>query len=226
MTGLRTNGNYHLGNYIGAILPLLRLINQRSGQYQINVFVPELHSFTTPVDFKNLYRQSRINLALFVACGIPLDKPDVFIYRQSYLSAHSEFNWILSNFAGFGDLARMVEFKDKAQRLGQDRVGLGLFSYPVLMAADILLYDARWVPVGDDQRQHLEFTRKLASQFNRRFGQLLTVPATAAQQQQFFGVEPPRIRSLKNPQQKMSKSLVDPKGTIELFDSPEQVAKK
>ena len=163
-----------------------------------------------------------------VAVGVPIDQPGVYLYRQSAIPAHSELCWILANFTGFGELSRMVEFKQKSQQVGQDRISLGLFGYPVLMAADILLYGARWVPVGDDQRQHLEFTRDLAQRFNQQFdGDVFQIPATVTEQQQFLGqTEPIRIRSLKDPTAKMSKSEQDPAGTIGLTDSPGQVASK
>lgn len=232
LTGLRTNSGYHLGNYLGAILPMKRLIDSKlsggADDYQVNLFAPNLHSFTTPIDFANLYPQTRANLKLMVAAGIPIDHPRVYLYRQSEISAHSELAWILSNFTGFGELSRMVEFKQKSQNVGRDRIGLGLFSYPVLMAADILLYDARWVPVGDDQRQHLELTRTLASRFNQQFGQeVFLVPAPIAKQQQFAGhSEPVRIRNLRQPTAKMSKSDDDQTGAINLSDSPDEVTAK
>ena len=232
LTGLRTNSSYHLGNYLGAILPMKRLVDSKLAanpdRYQINLFAPDLHSFTTPIDFNRLYSQTRDNLKLMVAVGIPIDQPNVYLYRQSAIAAHSELAWILGNFAGFGELSRMVEFKQKSDQVGSDRISLGLFGYPVLMAADILLYGARWVPVGDDQRQHLEFTRDLAQRFNQQFDQeVFQLPAPTAAQQEFAGhTEPVRIRSLKNPAAKMSKSDQDPAGTISLTDSPDQIADK
>ena len=228
LTGLRTNGEYHLGNYIGALMPLLQLLGRRRSQLQINLFAPDLHSFTTPVDFAGLYEQTMANLRLFVAAGLPLDDEHVNLYRQSHIPAHSELTWILSNFAAFGDLSRMIEFKEKAARLGDEKVGGGLFIYPVLMAADILLYDARWVPVGDDQRQHLEFCRRLAQTFNGRAGkEMFVVPATFKEQQAWLKrPEAPRIRSLRWPEKKMSKSVDDEKGTILLSDTAEAASAK
>ena len=233
LTGLRTNAEYHLGNYLGAIDPIVRLANdldhhQPENQYQINLFIPDLHSFTTPIDFDQFLPQTKANLKLLVACGLPLNKPNVYLYRQSYLPAHCQLTWILSNFSSFGELSRMVEFKDKSRQVGSQGVSVGLFGYPILMAADILLYDARWVPVGDDQRQHLEFTRRLAQSLNRRFGpDLFTVPASLENQQQFFRqTASPRIRSLRQPKKKMSKSANDPAGTILLSDDDAQVVAK
>ena len=232
LTGLRTNADYHLGNYLGGLRPIKRLIGSKLAanpdRYQVNLFAPDLHSFTTPIDFTSLQSQTRTNLKLMVAIGIPIDHPQVYLYRQSAIPAHSELAWILGNFAGFGELSRMVEFKQKSQQVGHDRISLGLFSYPVLMAADILLYGARWVPVGDDQRQHLEFARDLAQRFNQQFQQeVFQLPAPVAAQQEFVGhSEPVRIRSLKNPAVKMSKSDQDPAGAINLTDSPDQVVDK
>lgn len=227
LTGLRTNGEFHLGNYIGALKPMLDLVHSKADEFQINLFVPDLHSFTTPIDHSSFLAQTIDNLKLYVAIGFPLDHPNVNLYRQSHIPAHSELTWILSNFTGFGEMSRMVEFKDKAERLDQDRVSVGLFSYPILMAADILLYDAKWVPVGDDQRQHLEFAREISTRLNNQFGDLFVVPETIAKQQEFIGrSEAPRIRSLKNPEKKMSKSIQDPAGTILLSDDSDTITKK
>jgi len=191
------------------------------------MFVPDLHSFTTPIDHDALLKQTDRNLKLFIAAGLPIDHEDVYIYRQSYIPAHSELSWILSCFTGFGEANRMVEFKDKSSQLGGDRVSVGLFNYPILMAADILLYGAKWVPVGEDQRQHLELTRVLAQRLNNSFGNLFVVPEDVEAQQKFIDRDSaPRVRSLRNPDKKMSKSISDPAGTILLSDNPEDAAKK
>ncbi len=225
LTGLRANSEFHLGNYLGAILPMVELQKKHAGQYQLNMFIPDLHSFTTPIDHGKLYEQTHQNLKVFVAAGLDIDQPDTFIYRQSYIPAHSEMTWILDCFTYFGELSRMTEFKDKSEK--QANVSAGLFNYPVLMAADILLYGAKWVPVGDDQRQHVEFTRDLAIRMNNKFGDLFVVPEDNTKQAEFTGrAEPVRIRSLRNPEKKMSKSIDDPAGTIMLSDSPEEAAKK
>ena len=227
LTGLRTNAEYHLGNYIGALLPLRRLVDELD-EKEIYLFAPDLHSFITPIDFKKLHQQTLQNLKLFVAAGIPTDNPSVYLYRQSQIGAHSELTWILSNFTGFGDLSRMIEFKEKAQALGEEKINAGLFFYPVLMAADILLYDARWVPTGEDQRQHLEFCRRLARSFNSQFQEeVFVVPASFEKQQEMIGRQKaPRIRSLRDPTKKMSKSAVDPMGTIMLSDDRSKLAQK
>lgn len=227
LTGLRANAEFHLGNYLGAILPMVELQRKHAGKYQLNMFIPDLHSFTTPIDHGKLYQQTHDNLKVFVAAGLDIDQSDTFIYRQSYIPAHSELTWILDCFTGFGEMSRMTEFKDKAQTVGDDRITLGLFNYPVLMAADILLYGAKWVPVGDDQRQHVEFARDIAMRMNNGLGELFIPPADNAEQLKFSGREKPvRIRSLRNPEKKMSKSVEDPAGTIMLSDRPEDAAKK
>lgn len=227
LTGIRSNDEPTIGNYLGAFLPIIDMANKHAGKYQINMFVPDLHSFTTPIDHDDFYGRTKLNLKLFVACGLPIDNENVFIYRQSYIPAHADLAWILSCFTGFGEASRMVEFKDKSQNIGSDRVTVGLFNYPILMAADILLYGAKWVPVGDDQRQHLEFIRNLAIRLNNKFGNLFVVPESTDEQLKFSGRQNPvRIRSLRNPEKKMSKSIDDPAGTIMLSDKPEVAAGK
>ena len=168
------------------------------------------------------------NLKLFVAAGLPLDKASVRIYRQSYVPAHSELTWILDCFTGFGELSRMTQFKDKSSKLSDDRISIGLFNYPVLMAADILLYGASYVPVGDDQSQHLEFTRDIAMRMNTRFGkELLVIPKAVKEQHALFGKDQGlRIMDLVDPSKKMSKSDDTGKGVIFLGDTPEAGAKK
>ncbi len=206
---------------------MVRLQQKHAGEYRLNMFIPDLHSFTTPIDHGKLFEQTHQNLKVFVAAGLNIDQPDTFIYRQSYIPAHSELTWILDCFTGFGEASRMTEFKDKTQTVGDDRITVGLFNYPVLMAADILLYGAKWVPVGDDQRQHVEFARDIASRLNNKFGELFVLPADNAEQLKFSGREKPvRIRSLRNPEKKMSKSVEDPAGTIMLSDSPAEAAEK
>ncbi len=249
LTGLRANNDLTLGNYFGGILPMIDMAKTRSSEFQINMFIPDLHSFTTPINHSGLYEQILHNAKLFVAAGLPLDNPDIHLYRQSYVSAHSELTWILDCFTGFGQMARMTQFKEKSggvfqsnftgtlldekgdQLASWDNLGrevtLGLFNYPVLMAADILLYGAKYVPVGDDQTQHLEFTRDIAERMNTRFGELFIVPEPVKRQHEFFGKDQGlRIMDLVNPTKKMSKSDETGKGVIFLSDSPEAAAKK
>lgn len=227
LTGLRANNDLHLGNYLGALLPIVDMAKQKAGQYQINLFVPDLHSFTTPIDHKQLQQGIMNNLRCFVAAGLPLDNPDIHIYRQSYVPAHSELTVILNSFTGLGEMSRMTQFKDKSGNLGDDRISVGLFDYPVLMAADILLYNATYVPVGDDQSQHLEFTRDIAERMNAKFDKLFTVPNAVKEQHEFFGKDQGlRIRDLLDASKKMSKSDETGKGVIFLTDSPEDAKKK
>ncbi len=203
-------------------------LQKMAGEYQLNMFVPDLHSFTTPINHRTLLGNTFRNLKYFVAAGLNISNKDIYIYRQSYISAHSELAWILDCFTGFGEASRMVEFKDKAERLGKELVSVGLFNYPVLQAADILLYNAKWVPVGDDQRQHIELARTLAIRLNNKFGEnLFVVPEETSKQAKFAGSSQSlRIRSLRNPQKKMSKSVNDPAGTILLSDTPDDARKK
>jgi tryptophanyl-tRNA synthetase len=227
LTGLRANNDLTLGNYLGALLPMVDMAKKRAGECQVNLFVPDLHSFTTPIDHSTLYDQVMHNIKLYVAAGLPLNHDDVFIYRQSYVPAHSELTWILDCFTGFGEMSRMTQFKDKSAKLNEDRISLGLFNYPVLMAADILLYNAAYVPVGDDQTQHLEFARDIAERMNNQFGELFTVPLPAAKQHEFFGKDQGlRIRDLIDPAKKMSKSDETGRGVIFLSDDPEVARKK
>lgn len=227
LTGLRANNDLHIGNYFGALLPLIDMAKSRSDDYAVHLFVPDLHSFTTPIDHSTFHDQIMHNLRLYVAAGLPLDNPNVHIYRQSYISAHSELTWILDCFTGFGQLSRMTQFKDKSAKLTTDRISVGLFNYPVLMAADILLYSSSYVPVGDDQSQHLEFARDLAISMNSRFGDLFVVPEPVQKQHEFFGKEQGlRIKDLADPSKKMSKSDESGRGIIFLGDNPEDAAKK
>lgn len=227
LTGLRANNDFHIGNYLGALLPIIDMAKQHAGEYQINLFIPDLHSFTTPVDHTRLQSQIKTNLKLFAAAGVPLDNPDIHIYRQSYIPAHSELTWILDCFTGMGEMGRMIEYKEKAARLGDDRVSVGLFNYPVLMASDILLYGATYVPVGDDQRQHIEFARDIAGRMNNHFGELFVLPKSLKEQHTFFGKDQGlRIRDLQDPAKKMSKSDETGKGVIFLTDSPEAARAK
>ena len=231
LTGLRANSNLHLGNYIGAILPMVELQKNLKADDQFFMFVPDLHSFTTPIDHGRLYQNSLENIQIYLAAGIDPNLSNTYLYRQSQIPAHSELTWILSCFTYFGEMGRMIQFKEKSTKQGQS-VGVGLFSYPILMAADILLYGAEYVPLGEDQKQHLELARDIAVRVNGKFADqfpmgLLKVPKTWDKQLEFSNrSESVKIRSLSNPAEKMSKSVTDPKGTILLIDSPSDAAKK
>ena len=246
LTGVRANNDIHIGNYFGAILPIVDMAKRRSADFDINLFIPDLHSFTTPIDHSKLYDSILNNARIYTAAGLPLDNEAIHLYRQSRVPAHSELAWILDCFTGFGEMSRMTQFKDKSRKFIDSKmseyeltneqkacdtiptnVAVGLFNYPVLMAADILLYGATYVPVGDDQTQHLEFTRDIAERMNRKFGELFIVPKPVAQQHQFFGKDQGlRIKDLMNPTKKMSKSDDSGKGVIFLSDEPQIAHKK
>jgi tryptophanyl-tRNA synthetase len=289
LTGIRANGVPHLGNYLGAMLPMVEIQKAHGKTHDMFFFVPDLHSFTTPIDHDTLYEHTIRNLTYFIAAGMDFWAEGAHLYRQSYISAHSELTWILDCFTYFGEMRRMTQFKDKSalettetktvkkvlesynltgrlkslghlsenpmadirnlfifdrshvakqivenlQKTKADTVSVGLFNYPVLMAADILLYNAAYVPVGDDQRQHLEIARDIGLRINKRFesvfpeGVFSTIPHEWDKQLAFSkrdsGV---RIRSLRNPVKKMSKSVEDPTGTILMDDKPKSAVKK
>lgn len=227
LTGLRANNDLHIGNYFGALMPMIEMATTKSDAYNIHLFIPDLHSFTTPIDHSQLQAQIMNNIRLYVAAGLPTDVPTIRVYRQSYVAAHSELAWILNCFTSMGVLGRMTQYKDKSGKLGEDSITAGLFDYPVLMAADILLYNAQYVPVGDDQTQHLEFTRDTGERFNNKFGEIFTVPVSAPEQHKFFGKgQGLRIKDLQDPSKKMSKSDESDKGIIFLGDTPATAAKK
>lgn len=223
LTGLRVNSEITLGNFLGALLPMARLANQHSEKSQINIFVPDLHSIIDTVDGE-LQANIIHSLKYYLAAGLE-PNTNVHFYRQSRVPAHSELCWILNCIATMGELSRMTQYKDKSS--GKDSVGVGIFDYPVLMAADILLYDATYIPVGEDQFQHIELTRRLGERFNKRFGETFVIPATPREQAVFMSTdEGIRIRDLQNPTKKMSKSTPAPGAKIMLSDTPAAAAKK
>lgn len=227
LTGLRANNDLHIGNYFGGLLPIIDMAKNHSDEYDVNLFIPDLHSFTTPINHDELFDTIISNARIYAAAGLPLDNEAIHIYRQSYIPAHSEMTWILDCFTGMGEMGRMTQYKDKSAKLGDDQITVGLFNYPVLMASDILLYNASYVPVGDDQSQHLEFTRDIATRMNNRFGELFTIPESVANQHKFFGRDQGlRIKDLVDPSKKMSKSDETGKGVIFLTDTPEAARKK
>ena len=223
LTGIRVNGELTLGNFLGALLPMVRLANEHSKDSDINIFIPDLHTIISDVDGElqdNLVK----SIKYYLAAGLVVNE-NVHIYRQSYVPAHSELCWILNCFTSMGEASRMTQYKEKGE--GKDTVNVGIFDYPVLMAADILLYDANFVPVGEDQFQHIELTRNLAIRFNNRFGEVFTVPAKTADQAKFMGQDNGiRIRDLLNPEKKMSKSTAAENSKIMLNDEPAKAAKK
>lgn len=226
LTGVRSNDDPTLANYLGAIAPMVEMQRQYGDTHQINMFVPDLHSFTMPIDHSTLYANTIKNLKYFVAAGMDISHQNTYIYRQSFVPAHSELAWILDCFTYVGEMQRMNEFKDKSSRNVQG-ITMGLLNYPVLMAADILLYNAKHVPVGKDQFQHLEITRDIAFRFNKKFGDTFVVPDSTEEQSAFMHRDTGlRIRSLSNPEKKMSKSSDDQKSKINLHDTPDEARKK
>lgn len=223
LTGIRTNGVLTLGNYLGALLPMVRLANKYSKDYQINIFVPDLHSIIAEVD-GDLQDNIIKTIKYYLASGLIINE-NVHFYRQSYVPAHSELCWILDCVATMGETSRMIQYKEKSK--GQESCNVGIFNYPILMAADILLYDATYVPVGEDQFQHIELTRNIAMRFNNRFGEIFVVPVKTEDQVKFMGVEQGiRIRDLLNPEKKMSKSTAAENSKIMLDDEPARAGKK
>jgi tryptophanyl-tRNA synthetase len=226
LTGIRSNEEPTIGNYLGAIVPMVEIQQKYSDDYQINMFVPDLHSFTAPINYSSLYRNTINNLKYFIASGLDLNNDNTYIYRQSYITAHSELTWILDCFSYVGEMSRMVQYKEKSAE-NSEKITVGLFNYPVLMTADILLYGAKYVPVGDDQFQHLEIARDIAIRFNNKFGDIFVVPEPTKIQTEFINRDSGlRIRSLTEPTKKMSKSSKDDKSKILLIDSPGNAVKK
>lgn len=212
ISGIKPTGGLTLGNYIGA----LKRFPSFQSQYQTFLFIADLHALTLPIDPQTL-KENTIDLAAFyLAAGLDPNLSTIFL--QSHVSAHAELNAILQNFVYMGELSRMTQFKEKSLQLKDSAIGLGLFAYPVLMASDILLYDAEVVPVGEDQVQHLELTRDLVQRFNHRFGDILVMPKAQ------LGSTGARVMSLSDPTKKMSKS--DPKGNIELKEDLSSIRKK
>ena len=212
LSGIKPTGQLTLGNYIGA----LKNFPKFQEQGETFLFIADLHALTLPIDPEVLRANSRDLAAFYLAAG--LDPKKCTIFLQSAVSAHAELNAILQNFLYMGELSRMTQFKEKSQKLNENAIGLGLFAYPVLMASDILLYDANVVPVGEDQTQHVEITRDLVNRFNNRYGPILTMPKAVVTK---VGA---RIMSLSEPTKKMSKS--DPKGDIYLKDDLKTIRKK
>ena len=202
---------------------MVRLANEHSKDSQINIFVPDLHSIISDVD-GSLKENTIRTIKYYLAAGLEIND-NVHIYRQSYVPAHSELCWMLDCVATMGETSRMIQFKEKSK--GQESCNVGIFNYPSLMAADILLYDAEYIPLGEDQFQHIELTRNIAIRFNHKYGDIFTIPAKTADQVKFMGVSDGiRIRDLLNPEKKMSKSTAAENSKIMLDDSPEKAAKK
>ncbi|MDO5031179.1 tryptophan--tRNA ligase [Corynebacterium sp.] len=209
-----TADSYHLGNYLGA---LKQWIDLQDG-YEAFYFIPDLHAITVEQNPEELRQRTVAGAAQLIALGIDPAKSTLFV--QSHVPAHTELTWVLQCLTGFGEASRMTQFKDKSAKQGQDRTTVGLFTYPILMAADILLYSPHYVPVGEDQRQHLELTRNLAERFNNKYGEVFRVPEA------FIPEGSAKIYDLQEPTAKMSKSGANPKGIINLLDAPKTSAKR
>ena len=212
-SGMQATGNLTLGNYLGALKNWVTL----SDEYECFYSVVDMHSITIRQDPATLRKRARALLTLYIAAG--LDPEKNCIYYQSHVSGHAELAWILNCFTYMGELNRMTQFKDKAAKHA-DNINAGLFTYPVLMAADILLYQADVVPVGIDQMQHLELTRDIAQRFNGIYGDVFTVPEA------YIGKVGAKIMSLQDPAKKMSKSDENPNGSIYLMDDPDTIMRK
>ena len=211
LSGIQPSGDLHLGNYLGAVKNWADI----SEEFDCYYFMADLHTLTVRQDPKELRRRSTAQLAQYIACGLDPEKNVLFL--QSHVHEHAELGWILNCYTMFGELSRMTQFKDKSTK-NADNINGGLFTYPALMAADILLYQADYVPVGEDQKQHCELTRDIAIRFNNIYGETFKVP------EPYIPKVGARIMSLGNPTSKMSKS--DPQGCVFLLDKPEEVARK
>jgi tryptophanyl-tRNA synthetase len=209
-----TYDSLHLGNYLGALVQWVAMQDTHDALY----CVVDLHAITIEVAPDLLRERTRRTAAQYLAGGIDATRSTLFV--QSHVAEHTQLQWVLGCLTGFGEASRMTQFKDKAARQGSDRASVGLFTYPVLQAADILLYDADQVPVGEDQRQHLELTRDLAQRFNARYGPTLRVP------EPYIVASTAKICDLQEPTAKMSKSSASQAGVIDLLDDPSSIAKK
>lgn len=209
-----SSDSLHLGNYLGALVNWVAL----QDEYDPIYCVVDLHAITVAQDPKALRESTRRTAAQYLAAGVDPSRSTLFV--QSHVPAHAELAWVLGTVTGFGEASRMTQFKDKSAKQGADATTVGLFTYPVLMAADILLYGTNLVPVGDDQRQHLELTRDLATRFNSRFGKTFVVPESLVPQASA------RVYDLQEPTAKMSKSAASESGLVKILDDPKVTAKK
>ena len=209
-----TADSFHLGNYLGAIRQWVALQNSYDAFY----CVVDLHAITVPQDPAVLRRRTRVAAAQLFGAGLDPKRCTVFV--QSHIPEHAELAWVLSCLTGFGEASRMIQFKDKSQKSGAEQTSVGLFTYPILQAADILLYQTDQVPVGEDQRQHLELTRDLAQRFNHRFGPTFVVPGP------YIVGDVAKIADLQDPTVKMSKSSSSPQGIVDVLEDPASIRKK
>ena len=213
LSGIQPSGDLTLGSYLGAI----KNWAERDEEFDNYYFMADMHSITVRQDPAALRRRTLEQLAQYIACGLDPEKNTLFI--QSHVPQHAELGWVLNCYTMFGELSRMTQFKDKSAK-NSENINGGLFTYPALMAADILLYQPDYVPVGEDQKQHLEITRDIAERFNGIYGNTFTLP------EPFIGKVGARIMSLQNPTQKMSKSDPNPKASVSILDEPSVIMKK
>lgn len=204
----------HLGNYLGALVNWVRM----QQDYDAFFFIPDLHAITVPQDPADLQQRVRRTAAQYIAGGIDPERSTLFV--QSHVPEHAQLAWVMICQTGMGEAARMTQFKDKSAKQGSEHAGVGLFTYPMLQAADILLYQPHGVPVGEDQKQHVELTRDIAKRFNHRFGEVFRVP------EPMIPEAGARIYDLQSPTAKMSKSAESPAGLLNLLDTDKQIAKK
>ncbi len=213
-SGMQPSGSLTLGNYLGALKNWVALQNK----YDCYYCVVDMHAITVPKEPQDLRKSTYEVLANYIAAG--LDTEQVTLFIQSHVSAHAELSWILNCFSYYGELGRMTQFKDKSKKQDSNAITAGLFTYPVLMAADILLYQTDLVPVGEDQRQHLEITRDIAQRFNNRFGETFTIP------EPYISTDVAKIMSLQEPESKMSKSDSNENAYVLLTDKPDDIRRK
>lgn len=213
LSGIKPTGRLTLGNYIGAIKEFVKY----QDEYEMFIFIANEHALTVPIDPKELRQNTKDLIAIYLAAG--LDPEKVTLFLQSDVDAHVKLGWIMTCLSGYGELQRMTQFKDKSRKK-ESGITAGLFTYPSLMAADIILYDADYVPVGQDQTQHVELARDLAERFNKRYSDTFTVPEPIVTK---VGA---KVYDLQNPTKKMSKSETNPKGVIDLLDNPAQARNK
>ena len=209
-----TAGSFHLGNYLGAVRQWVALQDTHDAFYM----VVDLHAITVPQDPAELRANTRLAAAQLLAAGLDPERCTLFV--QSHVPEHAQLAWVMNCMTGFGEASRMTQFKDKSAKQGAERTSVGLFTYPILQVADILLYQADAVPVGEDQRQHIELTRDLAERFNTRYAPTFTVP------EPYIVKDTAKIFDLQDPTSKMSKSAESPNGLIELLDDPKVIAKR
>lgn len=213
LSGIKPTGRLTLGNYIGAIREFVKY----QDEYEMFIFIANQHALTIPIKAAELRRNTKDLIAIYLAAG--LDPKKVTLFLQSDVPAHAQLGWIMTCLSGYGELQRMTQFKDKMAKQ-ETGITAGLFTYPSLMAADILLYDPEYVPVGQDQQQHVELTRDLAERFNKRYSDTFTIPEPLVTK---VGA---KIYDLQNPTKKMSKSESSPKGVIDLLDDPKSARNK